>query len=351
VAGGAPNYCRGGNPTNDIANRVTAGFGSIPYLFPDATIIDPNTFSYEVMQRSGGPIWDGTRVNAAPSFAWGSRVANAPPNWQGPFSNFILDTDVKTLNLSVTKVATSHTFKVGYYYFRSYQRRGQGNIYGAISFANDTNNVLDTSFGFSNAALGVFSSYSQLSRWGEGAYLAVNHEGYIQDNWKVRPNITLDYGLRFVHQVPQYDSYGKSSNFLPDQWAAAQAPVLYVAGCANGVYPCSGTNRQAMNPITGAFLGANSALAIGTIVPGTGSSTNGVFANGNGIVSTNIKYPALKIAPRLGIAMDVKGDQSLVVRGSIGVFYDRPQAQNVYNTVNNRRSRVRSRSVTVSSRT
>ena len=335
VSGGAPNFCRSGNPTNDIANRNTAGFGSIPYLFPNAGVIDPSTFSYEVLQRSGGPIWDGTRVNAAPSFAWGTRVANAPPNNQGPFGNFILDTNVKTLNVSVTKVAGSHNIKTGYYYFRSYQRRGQGNIYGAISFANDTNNALDTSFGFSNAALGVFSSYSQLSRWGEGAYLALNHEAFIQDNWRVKPNVTLDYGIRFVHQVPQYDAYLQSSNFLPDQFAKSQAPTLYVAGCANGVYPCTGTNRQAMNPITGAFLGTNSALAIGTIVSGTGSSTNGIFADGKGIVETNFKYPKLKIAPRVGGAWDVKGDQTFVVRGSVGMFYDRPQGQNIYNTVNN----------------
>lgn len=335
VAGGAPNFCRSGNPVNDIANRVTAGFGAIPYLFPNAGVLDQNTFSYEVLQRSGGPIWDGTRVNAAPSFAWGSRVANAPPNNVGPFGNFILDTNVRTLNLSVTKVTGSHTVKTGYFYFRSYQRRGQGNIYGAISFANDTNNALDTSFGFSNAALGVFSSYSQLSRWGEGAYLAINHEGFIQDNWRVKKNITLDYGVRFVHQVPQYDAYLKSSNFLADQWTKAQAPVLYTAGCANGVYPCSGANRQAVNPVTGAFLGSNSALAIGTLVPGTGSSTNGIFADGEGIVKTNFKYPALKLAPRIGAAWDVRGDQTLVVRGSVGMFYDRPQAQNIYNTVNN----------------
>ena len=335
VSGGSPNFCRSGNPVNDISNRVTAGFGSIPYLFPGAVTIDPNTWSYEVLNRNGGPIWDGTNVNAAPSFAWGSRVANAPPNNQGPFSNFILDTNVRTLNLSVTKVAGSHTVKTGYFYFRSYQRRGQGNIYGAISFANDTNNALDTSFGFSNAATGVFSSYSQLSRWGEGAYLAINHEGFIQDNWRVRKNVTLDYGVRFIHQVPQYDAYLKSSNFLPDQWSRSQAPVLYVAGCANGVYPCSGTNRQAQNPVTGAFLGTNSALAIGTLVPGTGNSTNGIFADGQGIVKTNMKYPMLKLAPRVGAAWDVRGDQTLVVRGSVGMFYDRPQAQNIYNTVNN----------------
>ncbi|MBP6715415.1 MAG: carboxypeptidase regulatory-like domain-containing protein [Acidobacteria bacterium] len=335
VSGGSPNFCRGGLPTNDIANRNTAGFGAIPYLFPNATVIDPSTFAYEVLQRSGSPIWDGTRINVAPSFAFGSRVANAPPNWQGPFSSFILDTNVRTMNLSVTKVASSHTFKAGYYYFRSYQRRGQGNVYGAISFANDSNNSLDTSFGFSNAALGVFSSYSQLSRWGEGAYLARNHEGFIQDNWRVRENVTLDYGVRFVHQVPQYDAYGQSSNFLPGEWKSSAAPTLYVAGCANGVFPCSGTNRQAQNPVTGAFLGPNSALAIGTLVPNTGTATNGVFAAGQGIATTNYKYPALKLAPRIGAAWDVKGDQTFVVRGSVGMFYDRPQAQNIYNTVNN----------------
>jgi hypothetical protein len=335
VVGGAPNFCRNALPVNEIANRNVAGFGAIPYLFPDANILEPGTFSHWVVSRSNSPIWDGSRVHGAPSFAWGNRIANAPPNFQGPFSNFILDTRVHSLNASLTKVKGSHTFKSGYYFFRSYQRRGQGAILGSLNFQNDTNNPLDTGFGFSNAALGIFSSYSQLSRWGEGAYTAVNHEAYVQDNWKLKDNFTLDYGVRFVHQVPQYDSYGKSSNFLPETWNAAQAPVLYVAGCANGVYPCTGTNRQAMNPLTGQFLGPNSAPAIGTLVPNTGNLTNGIFANGQGIVETNYKYPALGVAPRVGAAWDVKRNQTFVVRGSAGLFFDRPPAQNVYNTVNN----------------
>jgi Carboxypeptidase regulatory-like domain len=335
VTGGSPNFCRDGLSVNPSANRNTAGFGAIPYLFPNAGVIDPNTFTYEVLSRSQSPVWDGTRVLGAPAFTWGTRIANAPPNSQGPFGNFILDTRVQTLNGSVTKVTGSHTLKAGYYYFRSYQRRGQGAILGTLNFQNDTNNPLDSGFGFANAALGILSQYSQLSRWGEGAYLAVNHEAFFQDNFKVRNNMTLDYGVRFVHQVPQYDSYLKSSNFLPEEWIRSQAPLLYVAGCANGVYPCSGTNRQAMHPITGQMLGPNSALAIGTLVPNTGDLTNGIFADGQGIVETNYKYPFLKAAPRVGAAWDVSGDQKFVVRGSVGLFFDRPPAQNVYNTVNN----------------
>lgn len=335
VVGGSPNFCRNALPVNDIANRNVAGFGAIPYLFPDANILQPGTFSHEVVSRSGSPIWDGTRVHGAPSFAWGNRVANAPPNFQGPFSNFILDTRVFNVNTSLTKVMGSHTVKTGYYHFRSYQRRGQGAILGTINFQNDTNNPLDTGFGFANAALGIFSSYAQLSRWGEGAYLALNQEAYVQDNWKMKDNFTLDYGVRFVRQVPQYDSYGMSSNFLPEQWNGSQAPVLYVAGCANGVYPCSGTNRQAMNPLTGQFLGPNSVAAIGTLVPNSGNLTNGIFANGDGIADTNYEYPTIAVAPRVGAAWDLKRDQTFIVRGSAGLFFDRPPAQNVYNTVNN----------------
>jgi hypothetical protein len=34
---------------------------------------------------------------------------------------------------------------------------------------------------------------------------------------------TLDYGVRFVHMQPQYDSLGQASNFLPEKWTQSQA--------------------------------------------------------------------------------------------------------------------------------
>jgi hypothetical protein len=345
ITGGEPNYCRTGLSVTSAGNRNLSGFGDIPYLFPDATVQDPDTFTYWVLNKVNTTMWDGTRILAPPQFAWGTRVANPPHPNVGPFganpgvvggTNFILDTRNRTWNASLTKVQGQHTFKTGYYYFRSLQRRGAGNVTGNISFANDANNPLDTTFGFANAAVGVFSTYAQTSRWAEGAFLAVNHEAFVQDNWRIKKGVTLDYGVRLVHMRPQYDAYGKSSNFLPDIWQQSLAPRLYVAGCSNNVYPCAAANRRAMDPLTGQMLGPNSAVAVGALVPNSGSVTNGVFAAGDGPVSkTGYTYPPLGVTPRFGAAWDVRGDQSLVVRGGAGLFYDRSPANTVYGTVTN----------------
>ena len=57
-----------------------------------------------------------------------------------------------------------------------------------------------------------------------------NTEFYVQDNWKVNARLTLDYGLRFTRQQPQDDQYLQMSNFFPEQWSLAAAPLLYVRG-------------------------------------------------------------------------------------------------------------------------
>ena len=45
ITGGEPNYCRTGLSVTPAGNRNQSGFGNIPYLFPDATVLDPNTFT------------------------------------------------------------------------------------------------------------------------------------------------------------------------------------------------------------------------------------------------------------------------------------------------------------------
>ena len=180
--------------------------------------------------------------------------------------------------VSVTRVAGPHTAKAGISLNHSYNAQNLHsplNFQGLLNFGNDTSNPLDTGFPFANAATGVFSSYGQQSSFIEGSFVYNNLEWYLQDNWKVNRKLTLDYGLRFVHQTPQYDQYKQAANFFPDQWTLANAPRLYLPACA-GASPCSGDDRQARDPRTGALLGPGSSSLIGQVVIGSGSAANGM---------------------------------------------------------------------------
>jgi hypothetical protein len=318
---------------NEVADSRKSGLAALPLLYPDAAVIPTNYYNFEVLNSMNPPYWDGTRVWNAPEFAWGNRITNAPPNlpFSPPRRNSTWD-----LSASLTKVAGRHTIKAGYWFNNSLKREqiatSVGSSFGNLSFANDTANAFDTSFGFANAAIGSFTSFAQNSRYTEGNFVYANHEAYVQDNWKVTSQLTLDYGVRFVNQRPLYDSQLQGGNFLPDRYSRAAAPTLYVAGCANGVYPCTGTNRQAMNPLTGQFLGPNTLVNVGSIVPGTGTDYNGqgLFYPNEGIDKKSYLMPAMAVGPRFGMAYDVTGNQRLVARGGAGMYFDRArQAQQI----------------------
>ena len=203
--------------------------------------------------------WDGKSVNLPPLFGWGGLIGAAPPNLQ--FPGWLNINHTQDVAGSVTKIVGRHTLKAGAYLNHSYkaQNVGAGGIanlsfQGYVNFGNSTTNTLDSGFGYSNAALGVFTEYLQASKFIEGDMVYNQIEGFVQDNWKVNNRLTLDYGLRLVNQGPQYDINNTMSNFFPDKWQASQAPVLYVSGCSNGAAVCSGNTRNAMNPLTGQIV-------------------------------------------------------------------------------------------------
>jgi hypothetical protein len=329
-----PSFCTSAVPFGPNSDRRTTGLADLPMLFPDANVINPAYYVYNAFERLSPPFWDGTRAWLPPVFAYGSRIANAPPN--NGITSYVNTNVTDDFAVSVTKVMGRHTIKSGFYFAHALKssntQRGSNSFpgapFGSLSFAQDTvgTNPFDTSFGFANAAIGSFSSFLQSSTFVETKSVYNNSEAYVQDNWRVNGHLTLDYGMRFVHQQPQHDVLDQASNFFPDRWSLADAPILFVPGCANGTYPCSGTNRQAMNPVTGEFLGPNSTLAIGTLVPGSGNPTNGLFRQGDGIAQTGFIWPRLAVSPRFGMAYDVTGRQRLVVRGGLGWLYDRPDA-------------------------
>ncbi|HVX57286.1 MAG TPA: carboxypeptidase regulatory-like domain-containing protein, partial [Candidatus Saccharimonadales bacterium] len=339
LAGGG----NGGLDTGAESNRLKS-LQAFPLLYPDAGVLNPNYYDYKVLAAEKPVFWDGKSVNLPPLFGWGSLIGGAPPNLN--FPGWLNVNHTQDVAGSLTKVIGRHTFKGGLYLNHSYKAQNVGaggvpnlSFQGYVNFGNDTTNTLDSGFGYANAALGVFQQYLQASKFIEGDMVYNQFEGYLQDNWKVTNHLTLDYGLRFVHQQPQYDINGTMSNFFADKWQASQAPVLYVAGCNNGATVCSGNVRNAMDPRNGQIISAvgaaNTQALIGTPIPGTGNPTNGIIAAGKGIAKTDYTWPALVVGPRFGFAYDVTGKSDWVVRGGFGVFYDRPDGNTVFSIPGN----------------
>jgi len=345
----------GGILVNDSTNRL-GSLPGFPLLYPNAGVVDSRYYAFTVLNDLN-PVWfDGTRINLPPAFGWGSRIVPTqtgtagvgdlpgPPNQL--FPGFLNINRTQDVAISLTKVWGSHTSKAGFYNNHSFkaQNTGAGGVpnlgfQGYVNFGNDTNNALDTGFGFSNAATGVFTQYLQQSSLIEGSMIYNNTEFYLQDNWKVNGRLTLDYGVRFTHQGPQYDQFLQMSNFFADQWTLGSAPLLYVAGCNNGAIVCSGNARNAVDPRNGQIVtapgAANSAALIGTVVPGTGNLTDGIHKAGDGIADTSYVWPKLVAAPRFGMAYDLTGDSKFVIRGGGGLFFDRPDGNTVFSIPGN----------------
>ncbi len=342
----------GGILTDPQSNR-NLSLANFPDLYPQAGVMNPKYYGYQVLeaQASKAPFFSHGTLSLPPIFGWGSLIMGSAGVCALPspacqrYPGWLNINRTQDVDINLTHIQGRHTIKGGFYFNHSFkaQNTGAGGIpnlsfQGFVDFGNNTNNPFDTGFGYANAAAGIFNQYLQASKFIEGDFLYDNIEFYVQDNWKVTNRLTLDYGIRFVHQSPQYDEFNQSSNFFPNQWQASQAEVLYVPACSNGATACSGNNRNAMNPLTGQVMtvpGSNSQALIGTPVPGVGNALNGIKQAGQGIANTNYLWPALVAAPRFGFAYDLTGHSDWVVRGGVGLFYDRPDGNTVFSTPGN----------------
>jgi hypothetical protein len=263
-------------------------------------------------------------LNVIPGASFGGLPGTAPGI--GFDARFPMYDIVNAYSISdgLTKVAGAHTLKFGLYwewaeYLQAHHAGSGSNFAGNFSFGRDTNNPFDTNHPYSNALLGYFGTYQEVTALVD--YWPINHvfEWYAQDNWKVNRKLTLDYGFRFSYDQPTTLVNNVGGNFITSLYDRSKAPALF--------YPAIDSKgaRVAQNPKTGEFFPA---AYIGRFVPGSGDPTIGSIQAGTaGYPEGFMKSNGVLVAPRFGIAYDPFGDGKTAIRAGAGIFLNaRPRS-------------------------
>lgn len=167
---------------------------------------------------------------------------------------------------------------------------------------------------FANFLLGEASSFLQSARDIVPDLHFTNFEWYAQDDWKLRPNLTLNLGVRYSFLPTPRDVNQLLDNFDPTLFSAAAAPAI---NPASGSF-VAGQAAIPANYANGIIVGQNGCAAAQALFPNSPfSPTCSPFGDR---VNPNYKK---NFAPRIGFAWDPFKTGKTSVRGGYGIYFDR----------------------------
>jgi hypothetical protein len=165
---------------------------------------------------------------------------------------------------------------------------------------------------YGNFLLGFATNFTQLNQQSMFHWLNNTYSFYGQDNWRIKPQLSLNVGLRYDAMPRVYEKDDRLSNFVPTAF--------------------NPTNAQSPNPSTGALnpSGPGFSQPAGAPVP---FYLNGVVLAGkNGIPSGAVQNHYNTLQPRVGFAYSLDKNSRTVIRGGWGLFYERVQGNDIYGT-------------------
>ena len=72
--------CANAVPMGEPSNKNNVGLGDLPLIFPDGLGMDSRYYEYKTLERMAPPFWQNGQIMLPPTFTWGNRIGNAPPN-------------------------------------------------------------------------------------------------------------------------------------------------------------------------------------------------------------------------------------------------------------------------------
>ena len=207
-----------------------------------------------------------------------------------PFGNQTQDQNNYNLVDTVSWVKGAHVFRFGGDFTRVNLNKNFPQVFnGELFFTNTpvgSGNPLPgvSTTDFQNFLLGA----PQFSFGGGGLsnheYRSNNYAVFAQDDWKIRPNLTLNLGVRTEIFGAFHDDLCHIGNLDPTLANAGEFPFIYPS-CVNSLH-----------------------------LAGLTGSANGTTFNNN--YSTNI-------GPRIGLAYDLFGHHNTTIRAGYGIYYVR----------------------------
>ncbi|HKR23026.1 MAG TPA: hypothetical protein VJS17_10545, partial [Pyrinomonadaceae bacterium] len=190
---------------------------------------------------------------------------------------------------NLVKVQNTHTWKFGAFIEQANKRQQ----------SNSDTNIVVGQWGQTNATMNNFGDIfvGKPLQFAQGTdrpldnFRYYNYEFYVQDSWKMRPNFTIEAGLRFAYLPQNYERKGLGVLFDPSAYVPGQ----------------------------------------GVFINGDRSRPNGFkLAARNEIPKGVLDNLPIQWMPRLNFAWDVGGKGDLVLRAGAGLFYNRVQGNYDY---------------------
>ncbi len=163
---------------------------------------------------NGGPgIFVGTpSVEGVPEIDFNNFVIGVPSR-----PNHLLDNLYQIID-NYSKVVGTHTIKFGgQYHYNQLEENlsnvANGNFFFGTNFAGGTSETGNDFVDFLLGAPNLYVQGESFPSYGRSHYFGL----YAQDSWRMKPNLTFNYGLRYDVSSPWHEKYNEIQTIIPGE--------------------------------------------------------------------------------------------------------------------------------------